>query len=127
MAKTILIVDDEVRITMILSEFLSREGFDVMTAIDGRTALKMAKESLPDLIVLDVTMPDMDGGDVMASIMKDNDIKNIPIVLLTGLIAEHETSDFSKSFSGRVVLSKALDINEQVKKIKRVLEEESCI
>ena len=122
MAKTILIVDDEKQITVVLNKFLLKEGFDVLTATDGKKALQIAKKFLPDLIVLDIMMPGMDGGDVMATIMEDDELKNIPIILLTALISDDETSTFNeKNSNDRIIISKSLDINEQVRIIKKVL------
>ena len=118
----ILVVDDEERIGIILTKFLSKEGFEVVVATDGENALRIAKEQLPDLIVLDVVMPGMDGGDVMAGLANDDELKRIPVVLLTGLISEDETAGFNNTdYGGKVVLSKSLDIKEQVDVIKRVL------
>jgi len=122
MSKTILIVDDEKEITVVLCKFLSKEGFNILTATDGETALKAAKKHIPDLIVLDIMMPGMDGGDVMAGIAKDDELKNIPIILLTGLIADNESSVYNdESTTGRLIMSKSLDIREQVNTIKKVL------
>jgi len=121
--KTILVVDDEKHITIILNKYLSREGFEVLTATDGESALKIAKEYEIDLIILDIMMPGMDGGDVMANLMKDGQLKNIPIVFLTGLIADNETAAFNGNSAGRLILSKSLDIKEQVKAIKEVLDD----
>ncbi|MBL8058586.1 MAG: response regulator, partial [Anaerolineales bacterium] len=65
MPKTILVVDDEERLTALVKSYLEQEGFRVATARSGREALFMARQERPDLIVLDVMMPEMDGHEFM--------------------------------------------------------------
>jgi len=122
MPKTILVVDDEINITTLLDKYLSKEGFEVLTATDGEEALRVAKEFEIDLIILDVMMPGMDGGDVLAKIVEDIQLQNIPIIFLTGLIAHDESNVFNEKDSGHLVMSKSLDIREQVNVIKKVLD-----
>jgi DNA-binding response OmpR family regulator len=120
-AKRILVVDDEQRIVDLLYKFLSKEGFEVLTSIDGESALKLAKTSVPDLIVLDVMMPGIDGGDVMASILEDEKLRYTPVIFLTGAVSEEEAIIRSEKGTGRLYMSKAGDIREQVKAIKGAL------
>ena len=61
MSAKILVVDDEPSIVDVLTRFLSREGYTVMTAVNGREALECVRQEPPDLILLDVTMPELDG------------------------------------------------------------------
>ncbi len=79
----ILVVDDEVYILHILEFSLSAEGFDVMTANNGDLAIEKAKQEKPDLIVLDIMMPILDGYETCRRLKRDSDTKNIPVVLLT--------------------------------------------
>jgi two-component system, OmpR family, alkaline phosphatase synthesis response regulator PhoP len=85
--KTILVVDDEPKITQLVQDYLERAGFSVRTASDGRTALSLAQSIQPDLIVLDLGLPEMDGLDVTREIRKQS---NAPIIMLT---ARSEESD----------------------------------
>lgn len=79
----ILVVDDEVNITQILEFSLGAEGYQVVTAANGEEAVDKARKEQPDLIVLDIMMPKIDGYEA-CRILKSNPItKNIPIVLLT--------------------------------------------
>lgn len=85
--KTILVVDDEPKITQLVQDYLERAGFSVRTAGNGRTALCLAHSIQPDLIVLDLGLPEMDGLDVTREIRKQS---NAPIIMLT---ARSEESD----------------------------------
>ena len=78
--KTILVVDDEPKITDLVRDYLVRSGYKVWTAYDGRTALAAAREKKPDLILIDLGLPDMDGLDVTRSIRKES---GVPVIVLT--------------------------------------------
>jgi diguanylate cyclase (GGDEF)-like protein len=82
---SILIVDDEKANLMVLNGLLS-ENYDVFMAKNGQSALEMVNECLPDLILLDIIMPDIDGYEVLAQIRKlENKIRNVPVIFITGL------------------------------------------
>jgi len=85
--KTILVVDDEPKITQLVQDYLERAGFGVHVAHDGRTALSLAKTEKPDLIVLDLGLPQLDGLDFTREFRKSS---NAPIIMLT---ARSEESD----------------------------------
>jgi DNA-binding response OmpR family regulator len=79
----ILVVDDEVNITQILQFSIGAEGFDVLTAQNGEEAIEKARREQPDLIILDIMMPKIDGYEA-CRILKANPLtRNIPVVLLT--------------------------------------------
>jgi len=85
MAKKILAVDDESDVLLIIQTGLEVEGFDVVTAVNGEEALSQAREEQPDLILLDVMMPIMDGFEVLAKLKEDDSTSQIPVIMLTGL------------------------------------------
>ncbi len=85
MTKTILVVDDEERILHLLKDYLEQESFRVVTAADGREALFVARHEKPDLIVLDLMMPEMDGHAFMRQHRKEHET---PIILLTARVEE---------------------------------------
>ncbi len=78
--KTILVVDDEPKIVQLVHDFLVRGGFRVLTAPNGKAALALAHSERPDLIILDLGLPEMDGLDVTRALRKDS---NVPILMLT--------------------------------------------
>lgn len=85
MSKKILVVDDEARLRSLVRQYLEQDGFSVLTAGNGRQALIIAREERPDLIVLDLMMPEMDGWEFMRRHRQDF---NTPIILLTARIED---------------------------------------
>jgi len=81
---TVLVVDDEPHIRRLVQFHLSRAGYHVLTAADGLEALAMVRQSRPDLVVLDVTMPGPDGFQVVQALKDDPQTAWIPVVMLTG-------------------------------------------
>jgi len=87
MSKKIMVVDDEPRLVSVVEAYLEQEGFDVATASNGQEALFAARESKPDLIILDVMMPEMDGYEFMRIHRKEAET---PIILLTAKVEEDD-------------------------------------
>ncbi|MBL1178026.1 ATP-binding protein [Pantanalinema sp. GBBB05] len=87
--KCILVVDDEPSIRELLRQHLEAEGYQVQEAADGRAALTQIKQAAPDLVILDVMMPDMNGFDVAAILKNDPQTMGIPIVILS-ILGDHE-------------------------------------
>ena len=83
MANTIMVVDDEKRLVSLLESYLNQEGFRVVKASNGREALHLARQEKPDLIVLDIMMPEMDGYEFMRLHRKE---RITPIILLTAKV-----------------------------------------
>jgi DNA-binding response OmpR family regulator len=87
MTKTILVVDDEKRLVSLVESYLTQEGYRVVTAYDGKEALIVARRENPDLIVLDLMMPEMDGYGFMRVHRAE---QNTPIILLTARVDDEE-------------------------------------
>jgi DNA-binding response OmpR family regulator len=85
MAQTILVVDDEARIVKLVRDYLERAGFDVIAAPDGETALRLTRGQKPDLIVLDLMLPGVDGLDVCRRLRRES---GVPIIMLTARVEE---------------------------------------
>ncbi|HET9952423.1 MAG TPA: response regulator [Candidatus Eisenbacteria bacterium] len=79
----ILVVDDEIYIVHILDFSLGMEGYEVLTALDGEQALERLKSDKPDLIVLDIMMPKVDGYEVCRTIKTNPETQHIPVILLS--------------------------------------------
>jgi DNA-binding response OmpR family regulator len=84
-AQTILVVDDEVRIVKLVRDYLERAGFHVLTAYDGETALTITRLERPDLVVLDLMLPGVDGLDVCRRLRQES---GVPIIMLTARVEE---------------------------------------
>ncbi|MEW6285072.1 MAG: response regulator transcription factor [Chloroflexota bacterium] len=87
MAKTIMVVDDEKRLVSLVESYLTQEGYRVVTAFNGKEALAVAQKEKPDLIILDVMMPEMDGYEFMRRHRAEH---NTPIILLTARVDDEE-------------------------------------
>jgi len=81
--KKILVADDEPDILTTLEDLLTQEGYVVLKAADGKKAVEEAKKMIPDLIVLDVMMPKMNGFEVLERLKKDEKTMDIPVIMLT--------------------------------------------
>jgi len=87
MAKTIMVVDDEKRLVSLVESYLTQEGYRVVTAFNGKEALAVAQKEKPELIILDVMMPEMDGYEFMRQHRTEN---NTPIIMLTARVDDDE-------------------------------------
>ena len=94
--KTILIVDDESDLRVYLSTFLEDNGFSTVTAEDGAQAMAKVEESRPDLVTLDISMPEKSGVKFYREMKENEELCKIPIVIITGL-----AKDFEKFISTR--------------------------
>ena len=85
MGKRVLVAEDDREIVKVVRAYLERAGFNVLTAYDGREALLMARQERPDLVILDLMLPEMDGLDVCRHLRRESDI---PIIMLTARVEE---------------------------------------
>lgn len=89
MNKKILVVDDEADALEILAKKLKENNYHVKTASSGEEAINLAKMNKPDLILMDIAMPDMDGYNVAIELKKDATLKDVPIIFITGKDLEY--------------------------------------
>ena len=90
MKKTVLIADDEADIVETLQFMLESDGFDVLTAYDGEEALNIARKAIPDIILLDVMMPKINGYKVSRLLKFDKKFQDIPILMITARSQEED-------------------------------------
>ncbi len=88
MGTTILLAEDDIVLQDMYQERLKAEGFTVVLAQDGQQALDKITESKPQLIILDIMMPKMNGIDVLKKLKEDSDTKEIPVIISTALVTE---------------------------------------
>lgn len=120
MAK-ILIIEDDPLIVKIYTTRLTVDGYQVISAENGEQGLKLAESELPDLIILDLMMPRLDGFDVMAKVRQNEKLKNVPILVYSNL-AQEEEMERAKSLGATEFIIKAnLSPTEMVNKIKQYL------
>lgn len=87
-AKTVMVVDDSVTVRKVTTRFLEREGFDVITAKDGVDALNVLQDTMPDLMLLDIEMPRMDGFEVARNVRSTSRWSHLPIIMITSRTGE---------------------------------------
>ncbi len=118
MAKCVMVVDDEEVIVEISKRKLLEHGYEVMTAGDGDQALEMLKQRVPDLILLDVQMPNMNGYTFVMEKDKNPEFAKIPVVVLT---AYGEMEPVFKRHGIKSYLLKPLKLQEIVEKVQEIL------
>src|SRR5205823_7083197 len=121
MAKKILAVDDERHIVRLVEVNLQRAGYDVVTAYDGKEALEKVKTENPDLVVLDVMMPYMDGFEVLRNLQADPTTAEIPVIMLT---AKAQDADVFRGWQSGVdcYLTKPFNPMELLTFVKRIFD-----
>jgi DNA-binding response OmpR family regulator len=119
--KRILIIEDETTLQRALTEYLTAEGFDVTSALDGEEGLNMAKTKNPDLVLLDIILPKKDGYEVLSEIKKDEKLKKVPVVLLTNLEAAEDIDRAFDAGATTYLVKSNYKLEDVVKKIKELL------
>jgi CheY-like chemotaxis protein len=118
-SKTILVVDDEDMIVSIISKSLIREGYNIVTASNHKTALHLIKEANIDLVVSDVMMPYAGGFDLVENMKDDPATRNIPIILVTGMDKDILNASVVQAHA---IISKPFDLQELLATVKSELE-----
>ena len=119
MPKKILAVDDERHIVRLVQVNLERAGYQVVTAFDGREALEKVESENPDLVVLDVMMPYMDGFEVLQTLRKNQSTRDLPVIMLT---AKAQDADVFRGWQSGVdcYLTKPFNPMELISFVKRI-------
>lgn len=118
--KKVLVVDDEQGFIELIRDRLEAKGFDVITAINGREALEMAHTEEPDLMILDVMMPEMNGYDVCRKIKIDKKFSDMPIIILTAKFQPNDI-EFGKEMGADAYLTKPLELETLSDKMDELL------
>lgn len=117
--KKILVVDDDPTVQKLVSAILTAEGYAVTVAKDGIDAMVLLKKEKPDLLVLDIMMPEFNGYDVCHSIKFDKDLKDLPIIILTQ--REQELDSRMQSLMGIEYLHKSAPSKDLIVKVAGIL------
>jgi len=119
-AKKILIIEDDQDIVSLLEYRLAAHGFDVITALDGAAGLALARSERPDLITLDINLPEVNGFTVCSMLKADKAYHSIPIIFLTARDG-YADNVFDDSVKPEAYVTKPFDINELVDKIRQLI------
>ena len=118
--QTILVVDDEQDLLDLIEYNLKKEGFDVLMAEDGKEGIEVAREHNPNLVLLDIMMPKMDGLEVVEQMRNDEKLKHIPIIFLTAR-SDEKTEVEGLNKGGDDYITKPISTTKLISRIKAVL------
>ena len=119
--KRILLVDDEAGFTRMMKLNLENNGeYEVRIENDGSRVLAAARAYRPDVIFLDVIMPDIDGGQIASDLRTDAVLKNTPIVFLTAVVSRNEVVEHGDMIGGQMFLAKPVTVADMVKTIEKL-------
>jgi len=119
--KKVLIVDDEEDVLWMLGKRLRAVGYSVITATNGTDAIGLAKSQHPDIIILDIIMPGMEGGEVAAELKEHPLTRSIPVILLTAMLSKTEEKKHGSMVGGHTALAKPFDIEKLLDQMKKLL------
>ena len=123
MSKKILFVEDESALQKTFGDVLTKEGYDMISALDGEVGLKLAKERKPDLILLDLILPKMDGFEVLKQLKKEVETKAIPVIVLTNLERVVDIEKAIEAGATTYLVKANYTLEEVLEKIKKALSE----
>lgn len=118
--KVLIIEDEEMLVNMYISKF-EKEGYEAEKAANGKLGLEKAQEIKPDIILLDIMMPEIDGFMVLKNLKNDIDTKNIPVIMLTNLGQEEDIEKGKKLGATDYLVKANLTPAQVVDKVKEVL------
>lgn len=118
--KTILIVEDQAYMIRLIQYNLEREGFLVQSAINGKKAMEYLCKNIPDLVILDIMMPVMNGLEVLRNIRSNKKIKDLPVIILT---AKGQKVDETNSLEAgaNIFITKPFNPTELVEKVNKLI------
>jgi len=119
MEKKILIIEDEKILLELLQKKLIDEGYEVFIAHNGEEGLRVMRKIKPDLILLDIVMPKVDGFEVMETMLKDEKLKNIPVVIVSNSGQSVELDRAQKLGAKDWLVKTEFDPQEVVEKVKK--------
>jgi CheY-like chemotaxis protein len=114
----VLIVDDDETILSLIEYLLTDMGYRVHLAADGREALKRVTDERPDLILLDLMMPVLNGWEVMRRLREDSATEDIPVIVVS---ADHSVATKARELGAQDYIAKPFDVEEIIAKVDRLL------
>ncbi len=121
MAKKIIFIEDEPTIQKAMAEILIQERFEILGALDGKKGLELIKKEKPDLVLLDLILPEEDGFQVFKEIKESKELKNIPVIILTNLKGESVVKKAMNLGAAAYLVKADYELEDVVGIIKRTL------
>lgn len=125
MSVNILVVDDKEYVVQLLSKRLKANGFEVMTARNGKEALDIVNESPPNLIIMDILMPEMDGSTAAEELRTNPKTARIPIIFLTELVQKSEEKASGHVIGGNYFIAKPFKTEDLIQFVREILKKEA--
>ncbi len=119
----ILVVEDDKFLRELITQKLSREGYDVKEAVDGEDGVVKAKEEKPEIILLDLILPGIDGFEVLAKIKEDPELENIPVVILSNLGQRDDVERGLKLGAVDFLIKAHFTPGEIIEKIEKIMKD----
>jgi len=119
--KTILFIEDESALQKTFGEIVTQGGYQMISALDGETGLRVAKEKKPDLILLDLILPKIHGFDVLKKLKGENETRDIPVIVLTNLEGLEDVEKALKLGATTYLVKVNYSLEEILEKIKKAL------
>lgn len=121
MPTTILVVEDDKFLRELITQKLIKENYEVSEAIDGEQGIKKIKEEKPDLILLDLILPGIDGFEVLARMKKDSELSSIPVIIFSNLGQKEDVERGLKLGASDYLIKAHFTPGEIIEKIKKTL------
>jgi len=121
--KKILFIEDEEALQRTFGDILQREKYEVIKALDGEIGLRLAKSEKPDLIILDLVLPKIHGFEVLKTLKKDKETKDIPVIILTNLERPKDVEQALDLGATTYLVKTNYGLEDVIDKVKKVLKE----
>lgn len=121
MAKTVLVIEDDKFLRELIAQKLLKEGYNISEAIDGEEGIKKVKEEKPDLVLLDLILPGIDGFEVLSQMRADSSLTSIPVIILSNLGQKEDVEKGLKLGAADYLIKAHFTPGEIIDKIKIVL------
>jgi len=121
MSQTILIIEDDRFLRELISQKIIKEGYEALEAVDGEDGLKKIKETKPDLILLDLILPGIDGFEVLTKIKEDPALCSVPVIILSNLGQKEDVEKGLKLGAVDYLIKAHFTPGEIIEKIKNIL------
>lgn len=121
MKKNILIIEDDEFFRELVSKELISSGFGILQAVDGQKGIEKAKESKPDLILLDLLLPNIDGFEVLSTLKENSETSSIPVIILSNLDSKEDIEKALRLKASEFLIKSQFASDEIIAKIKKIL------
>ena len=123
MPKKILFIEDESALQRALTQVLTEEGYQMLSALDGEIGLSLARKEMPDLILLDIILPRKNGLEVLEELKRDPVTRNIKVVILSNLEGSEDIEHALNAGATTYLVKTNYQLDEVVEKVKQILSE----